>query len=114
MAKRGKKQPLAAKDLVAAGEWLSRAIENIEQAIRLAAGMSKEPSRRGDVDLRTALAKYAENVVEAITQFDNATNRTLLKELVEIPMNDQKDGLTWDGLKGMRFGRSITRAFTKR
>ena len=97
-----KQQPLTAKDLVAAGEWLSRAIGNIEQAIRLAARMSKEPSRRGDVDLRTALAKYAENVVEAISQFDNATNRTLLKELVEIPMNGQKDGLTWDGLKGMR------------
>ena len=48
------------------------------------------------------MAKYAENVVEAITGFDKVTKGTLLKELVEIPMNGGKDCLTWDGLKGMR------------
>lgn len=90
------------KDLSDARDWLNRANENIRLAINLAARMSKEPERRSDPDLGIALAKYAENVAEAITQLDKSTGGTLLQALVEIPMEGENGGLAWSDLKGMR------------
>lgn len=90
------------KNLSDARNWLIRANENIHLALSLAARMSKEPAGRSDLDLRVALAKYAENVAEAITQLDKSTGGTLLEALVEIPMEGKNDSLTWADLKGMR------------
>ncbi len=91
-----KRRELTHSDLERASGFQQQCIGSIENAVHLAA------PARVDSHLSTAQAKYVEDACESIKQFDEATGKTLLPLLVEIPERGEGDGLSWKGLKGLR------------
>lgn len=81
--------------------WFGRILINANRAVSLASQMSIHDLTESN-PLFWALAKYAENVEESITQLDNI-NKNILLCLVEIPDKSVIEGDTaWSDLKGMR------------
>ena len=81
--------------------WFERMLTNAHSALRLASQMSVEECKESN-DLFWALAKYAENVQESITQLDSI-NSKILPRLIEIPVEPEAEGEpAWADLKGMR------------
>lgn len=83
------------------GTWFQRMLVNAQRAVDLASRLSVRDLHESN-DLFWALAKYAENVQESISQLDNVNER-ILTRLIEIPVRSDVEGdATWTGLKGMR------------
>ena len=81
--------------------WFERMLTHAHRALDLASRTSVDDCNESN-DLFWALAKYAENVQESITQLDKINNKILLR-LVEIPITSDNAGYTaWADLKGMR------------
>ena len=81
--------------------WFERMLTNAHRALDLASRMSLDDCNESN-DLFWALAKYAENVQESITQLDSINNN-ILPRLIEIPVKSEAEGDTaWADLKGMR------------
>ena len=81
--------------------WFERMLTNAHRALDLAGRMAVDDCNESN-DLFWALAKYAENVQESITQLDSINNK-ILSRLIEIPAESEADGdTTWSDLKGMR------------
>ena len=81
--------------------WFERMLTNAQRALDLASRMSVDDCNESN-DLFWALAKYAENVQESITQLDSINNK-ILPRLIEIPIESEAEGDTaWADLKGMR------------
>ncbi len=83
------------------GTWFERILTNAHRALDLASRLSVDDCNESN-DLFWALAKYAENVQESITQLDRINNK-ILPRLIEIPIESEAEGDTaWANLKGMR------------
>ena len=89
------------KKIQAVVEWLERMKTHLKKSIELSEKSVPDGFDK-DSDYFWALAKYAENVQECVTQLDKI-NKSIFPCLIEIPSKaSSSDDLSWDGLKGMR------------